>query len=86
MNTHPCDLKSVAFCPKFSQDSYVDLQEKTISGEFFRKFVKNQGYPLQKLVKLRPIFCNLFMSPYCVEKIDTSTFIRDLHPGKETRP
>jgi len=31
-NTHPFDLKIIAFCPKFSADSYVEIQEKTISG------------------------------------------------------
>ena len=39
-NTHPFDLKFVAFCPKFSGDSYVEFQEKTISGEFFGNFVQ----------------------------------------------
>jgi len=43
VNTHPFDLKFIAFCPKFSGDSYVDLQGKTISGEFFRNFLTNQG-------------------------------------------
>jgi len=38
-NTRPFDLKFVAFCPKFSEDSYVEFQEKTISGEFFINFV-----------------------------------------------
>ena len=39
MNTHPFDLKFVAFCPKFSRDSYVEFQEKKpISGEFFKNF------------------------------------------------
>jgi len=37
-NTHPFNLKFVAFCPKFSWDSYVEFQWKTISGEFFRNF------------------------------------------------
>ena len=40
MNTHPFDLKFVAFCPKFSGDFYPKFQEKTISGEFFRNFVQ----------------------------------------------
>ena len=31
-NTHPFDLKFVTICPKFSGDSYVEFQEKTISG------------------------------------------------------
>ena len=39
-NTHPFDLKSVAFRPKFSRDPYVEFQEKTISGEFFGNFVQ----------------------------------------------
>jgi len=38
VNTHPFDLKFVAFCPKFGGDSYVEFQEKTIQGEFFRNF------------------------------------------------
>ena len=42
MNTHPFDLKFVAFCPKFSGDSCVEFQEKTISGEFFRNFVQTK--------------------------------------------
>jgi len=44
VNTHPFDLKFVAFCPKFSGDSYVELQEKIISGEFFRNFLTNPLY------------------------------------------
>ena len=40
MNTHPFDLKFVAFFPKLSRDSYVEFQEKTISGEFFRNLCK----------------------------------------------
>ena len=43
-NTHPFDLKFVAFCPKFSGDSYVEFQEKTISGEFFRNFMQIKLY------------------------------------------
>jgi len=38
VNTHPFDLKFIAFCPKFSGDSYMEFQEKTIPGEFFRNF------------------------------------------------
>ena len=68
MNTHPFDLKVVAFFPKFSGDSWVEFQEKTIAGEFFRNFVQNQGYPLQKLVKFGPNFCNFILGPYCAEK------------------
>ena len=35
LHTHPFDLEFVAFCPKFSRDSYVEFQEKPISGNFF---------------------------------------------------
>jgi len=49
VNTHPFDLKVVAFCPKFSGDSYVEFQEKTISGEFFRNFVQTKAILYQNL-------------------------------------
>jgi len=39
VNTHPFDLKFFAFCPKFSGDSWLEFEEKTILGEFFRNFV-----------------------------------------------
>jgi len=86
VNTHPLDLKFVVFCPEFSGDSYVEFQEKTISGEFLRNFSANQGYLLPNLVKFHPTFCNFFLCPYCAEKIHTSTFICCLHLGKEARP
>ena len=54
--------------------------------ENFQKFCADQDYPLPKLVKFRPNFCNFFPGPYCAVKIHTSTFICCLHPGKETRP
>jgi len=65
----------VAFCPKFSRDSYVKFQEKTISGEFIINFIENKGYLLPNLVKFRRTFGNFIMGSYCVEKIHTSTFI-----------
>jgi len=43
VNTHSFDLKFVAFCPKFSGDSWVEFQEKTIPGEFFRNFVQTKA-------------------------------------------
>ena len=43
VNTHPFDLKFVAFCPKFSEDSYMEFQEKIISGEFFRNYVQTKA-------------------------------------------
>jgi len=45
----------------------VEFQEKTTPGEFFRNFVQNQGYPLPKLVKFGPNFCNFNLGPYCAE-------------------
>ena len=39
-----------------------------------------------KLVKFRPTFYNLFLGPYCAEKIHISIFVCCLHPGKETHP
>ena len=58
--------KFVAFCPKFSGDYYVEFQEKTISGEFFKNFHANQSYPLPKLLKFRPTFYNIYSaSVFC---------------------
>ena len=34
MNTHPFDLKFVAFCPKLSGDSYVEFQKKVFWENF----------------------------------------------------
>ena len=48
-NTHPFDQKFVAFCPKFSGDSYVEFQEKTIPGECFRNFVQTKVIPYRNL-------------------------------------
>jgi len=45
----------------------VEIKKKTISGYFFHKFSPNQGYPLPKLVKFRPSFCNLART-FCFRK------------------
>jgi len=84
VKTHPYDLKFVAFCFKFSGNSWVEFQEKNISGELFRNFVQTKA-PLTKLVKFRPKFFYFILGQYCTEKIHTSTFICFLHPGKEAR-
>jgi len=42
VNSHPFDIKFVAFCPEFSGDSYIEFQEKIISWKFFRNFRANQ--------------------------------------------
>ena len=49
VNTHPFDLKFVAFYPKLSEDSYVEFQQKTISEEFFRNFVQTKAILYQNL-------------------------------------
>ena len=49
VNTHPFDLKFVPFCPKFSGDSYVEFQDKTISTEFLRNFVQTKAILYQYL-------------------------------------
>jgi len=36
------------------------FRKKTILGEIFRNFRSNQGYPLPKLVKFHPTFCNFY--------------------------
>ena len=43
VNTHPCDLKFVAFCPIFSGHCYVEFQAKNISWEFFRHFFQTKA-------------------------------------------
>jgi len=57
VNTHSFDRKFVAFCTKFSGDSYVEFQEITSSGEFFRNFRANEGY--------RPYLCEIL--PYFLQ-------------------
>jgi len=61
----------------------VEFKEKNYLGKNFYKFCENQGYPLPKLVKFRPTFCNFILR---VEKIHTSTFICFLHPGEQALP
>jgi len=36
------------------------ISGKNHFGRIFQKFFANQGYPLAKLVKFRPTFCNFF--------------------------
>ena len=43
VNTHLLDLNIFALCPKFSGDSYVGFQAKTILGDFFTNFRTNEG-------------------------------------------
>ena len=82
VNSHPFDLKFFLFCFKFSGDSWVLFQEKTIPGEFFRNVVQNQGYPLPKLVKFRRNFCNFILGAYCAEKNSHKHFRMLFAPGQ----
>jgi len=60
VNTHPFELKFVAFVPNSVEILTLNFGKKNISEEFFRSFHANQGYPLPKLVKFRPTFCNFY--------------------------
>jgi len=61
VNTHPFDLTFVTFCPEFSGDSYMEFQEKTISGDFFQKFSCKPRLSSTKIcVKFRPTFWNFY--------------------------
>jgi len=44
------------------------ISGKKYSRRIFQKFCANQGYPLPKLVKIRPNFCNFILGPYCAER------------------
>jgi len=44
-------------------------------GRICQRFCANQGYPLPKLVKFRPIFCNFILGPFYIENIHTTTLI-----------
>jgi len=50
------------------------ISGKNYPERIFQKFCANQGYPLPKLVKFRPNFCNFIMGPYCAEKISHKHF------------
>jgi len=68
VNTHPFELKSVAFCHKFSGDSYVAFQEKTISEEFLRNFVQTNVILYQNLWNFTLVSEILFMLRIALKK------------------
>jgi len=85
VNTHPFDLKFVAFCPEFSGDFYVEFQERTISEEFFNQ---TNVILYQNLWNFALYFAIFILCPFCAEKIHTSTLIcflaqvrRHVHKG-----
>ena len=86
VNTHPFDLKFVAFCPKFSGDSWVEFQEKTILGEFSEILCKTKAILYRNLWNSGLISAISFWVRIALKKIHTSTFVCCLHPGKEERP
>ena len=86
VNTHLFDLKFVAFCPKFSGDSWVQFKEKTIPGEFFRNFVKTKAILYRNLWNSGLIYAISFRVRIAPKKIHKSTVVCCLHPGQEARP
>jgi len=68
VNTHPFDLKSVAFFPKFSADSYVEFQEKTLSSEFFKNFVQTKAILYQNLWNFALVSEILFWARIALKK------------------
>jgi len=86
VNTHPFDLKFVAFGPKFSGDFYVEFQEKLFRENFLEILCRPRPSST-KTCKIMPCLLQfLFLNPYLGEKIHKSTFISCLDPGKEARP
>jgi len=51
------------FCPKFSQDSYQEFLEQTISGEFFRNFVQTKAILYRNLWNFA-LFSAIFFSGF----------------------
>jgi len=86
VNTHLFDLKFDAFCPKFSGDSWVEFQEKTIPGEFFRNFVQTEAIIYQNLWNFGLISAISFWVRIALQKFHTSTLVCCLHPGREPCP
>jgi len=86
VNTHPFHLKFVAFCSKFSGDSWVEFQEKYILGEFFRNSVQTKAIPYRNLWNSSLISAISFRDRIAQKKIHTTTFVCCMHPGKEERP
>jgi len=86
VNTQLFDLKSVAFCPKFGGDSWVEFQGKTIPGEFFRNFVQTKAILYRNLWNSDLISAISIWVRITLKRIHTSTFVCCVHPGKEARP
>jgi len=61
-------LKFVAFCPKFSGDSYLKFRERTISGEFFRNFVQTKAILYRNLWNFALLSAILFLVRIALKK------------------
>ena len=85
VNTHLFDLKFVAFYPKYNGDSYVEFQEKTISGEFFRNLCKPR-LSSTKTCEISPYFLQFYSGSVLRWKNSYKYFLCCLHTGKESRP
>ena len=72
------------FVPNSVEIVTSNFRKKTISEEFFRNFVQTRAILYQNSWNFALLSEILFS--YCAEKIQTSTFICCLHPGKEARP
>jgi len=71
VNTHPFDLKFVTFGPKFSPDSYVEFQEKTILGNFFEILLKTKAILYRNLWNFAILFAILFWVRIALKKFHT---------------
>jgi len=69
VNTHTFDLKFVAFCPRFSRDSWVEFQDKTIPGEFFSNFVQTKSILYRNLWNYGLIYAISFRVLLCWKKL-----------------
>ena len=63
VNTHPFDLKFVAFCPEFSEDSCVEFQEKNYFGRIFQKISCKPRLSSTKTCLILPYFLQFL---FCV--------------------
>ena len=68
LNTHLFDLKFLAFNPKFSGDSYMEFQEKIVSGAFFRNFVQTKAILYQNLRNFTLLSAILFWVRIALKK------------------
>ena len=86
VNTHPFDLKSVAFCPKIQWRFLRGILGTKPFRENFSEILFKPRLSSGKTCEISPYFLQFFSGPYCAEKINTSTFVCFLKPGKESRP